>query len=116
VASVTQISARRSPQELPQWCNATWDDYVAQVTAADAENFRIFYRQGRLFVDLGWEGIDVQGARVMAFCLSPEGLYEQTLVLIALAGLEIALVEQAYKQLATESNGAVAQRFAQQLS
>ncbi len=52
----------------------------------------------------------------MAFCLSPEGLYEQTLVSIALAGLEIALVERAYKQLATESNGAVAQRFAQQLN
>lgn len=222
MAIVTQISARRSPQELPQWCHATWDDYIAQVTAADAENFRIFYRQGRLFIDMGWEGvdharfrellamlffawfsrhqpgqpfdclggcilekpsqqaaspdevlyvgadaprwqpgeprrvnlrqwrvpnlvcevgdttlatdldekkriyaaleipeywvIDVQGARVMAFCLSPEGLYEQVLVSIALAGLEIALVERAYKQLATESNGAVAQRFAQQLA
>ncbi|MGF1519702.1 MAG: hypothetical protein ACFCVB_18130 [Nodosilinea sp.] len=48
----------------------------------------------------------------MAFCLSLKGLYEQTLVSSALAGLEIALVEQAYKQLSIESNGAIAQWFA----
>ena len=60
--------------------------------------------------------IDVQAARVMAFLLSPEGLYEQTTESGALVGLEIALVEQAFGRLATESNGTVAQWFAQQLS
>lgn len=53
--------------------------------------------------------IDVQAARVMAFRLSPEGRYQQTLESGALAGLEIVLVEQAFGRLATESNGTVAQ-------
>lgn len=59
--------------------------------------------------------IDVRAARVMVFQLSPEGLYEQTLESIVLAGLEIALVERAFGRLATESNGTVAQWFARQL-
>lgn len=221
MATVTQISARQSPRELPHWCNATWADYVTHTETAAAEHFRIFFNQGRLFIDMGWEGvdharfrgllamlffvwfsrrfpgqafdclggcilekpeqraaspdevlyigagvprwqpgearrvnlrqwrvpdlvcevgdttlatdldekkqiytaleipeywvIDVQGARVMAFRLSPEGLYEQATASTALAGLDITLVEQAFKRLAAESNGAVAQWFAQQL-
>jgi Uma2 family endonuclease len=59
--------------------------------------------------------IDVQGARVMAFRLSPEGVYGPTLESIALAGLDITLVEQAFQRLATDPNGAVAQWFAQQV-
>jgi Uma2 family endonuclease len=60
--------------------------------------------------------IDVQGARVMAFRRSPAGLYEQTTESVALAGLDIAVVEQAFGRLATESNGTVAQWFAQQVT
>lgn len=222
MATVTRIPARQSPTELPRWYTAPWDDYVAWVETTEAEHFRIFFNQGRLFIDMGWEGvdharfrellamlffawfsrrqpgqafdclggcilekpkqraaspdevlyigpdaprwrsgeprrvnlrqwrtpdlvcevgdttlatdldekkqiyaaleileywvIDVQAARVMAFRLSPEGLYEQTTESGALVGLEIALVGQAFGRLATESNGTVAQWFAQQLS
>jgi Uma2 family endonuclease len=57
----TQIVVRRSPDELPQWFPATWDDYVAcceQAVGDRPEHFRIFFNQGYLFVDMGWEGID----------------------------------------------------------
>ncbi|NJK27725.1 MAG: Uma2 family endonuclease [Coleofasciculaceae cyanobacterium SM2_3_26] len=59
--------------------------------------------------------IDVRAARIVAFRLSPEGLYQQVSVSGALAGLEIALVEQAFGRLAAESNGTAAQWFARQL-
>jgi Uma2 family endonuclease len=221
VATISPIPARQSPRELPRWYSATWDDYIAQVDNPGTEHFRIFFNQGRLFVDMGWEGveharfrallamlflawfsrrlpgqafdclggcilekpdqraaspdevlyvgaevprwqpgeprrvnlrqwrvpdlvcevgdttlatdldekkqiyaaleipeywvIDVQGARVMAFRLSPEGGYGPTLESIALAGLDMTLVEQAFQRLATDPNGAVAQWFAQQV-
>lgn len=222
MTTVTPIPARQSPSELPRWRSATWDDYVTYVETTKAEHFRIFFDQGRLFIDMGWEGvdharfrallamlffawfsqrlpgqsfdclggcilekpqqragspdevlyigsdaprwrtgeprrvnlrqwrapdlvcevgdttlatdldekkqiyaaleipeywvIDVRAARVMAFRLSLEGLYELTLESVALAGLEIVLVEAAFGRLATESNGMVAQWFAQQLA
>jgi hypothetical protein len=31
---------------------------VSSVEAADAAHFRLFFNQGRLFIDMGWEGID----------------------------------------------------------
>ena len=222
VISASQIPARQSPKELPRWYVATWEDYVSSVEAAEAEHFRIFFNQGRLFIDMGWEGvdharfrellamlffawfsrcqpgqafdclggcilekpqqraaspdevlyigadvprwqpgeprrvnlrqwrvpdlvcevgdttlatdldekkqiyaaleipeywvIDVQAARLMMFRLTPEGLYQQALACIALAGLQSELVEQAFGRLDTESNGSVAQWFAQQLA
>jgi hypothetical protein len=58
VATVSPIQARQSPKELPRWYSATWDDYIAQVDNPGAEHFRIFFNQGRLFVDMGWEGVD----------------------------------------------------------
>ncbi|MEO0826946.1 MAG: Uma2 family endonuclease [Cyanobacteria bacterium J06642_9] len=222
MTTITQIQSRQSPSELPRWYIATWNDYVACVESAEAEHFQIFFNQGRLFVDMGWEGvdharfrellamlffawfsrlqpgqafdclggcilekpqqraaspdevlyvgsdmprwqmgeprrvnlrewrvpdlvcevgdttlatdldqkkqiyaaleipeywvIDVRAARVMAFRLSPEGLYEQTTESAALEGLKMSLVEQALGRLATESNGTVAQWFAQQLA
>ena len=222
MAAIAQIQARQSPSELPQWYVASWDDYVEWVQTAKADHFRIFFNQGRLFIDMGWEGvdharfrellamlffawfsrrmpgqafdclggcilekpkqraaspdevlyigsdvprwqsgesrrvnlrqwrvpdlvcevgdttlatdldekkqiytaleipeywvIDVQAARVMAFRLSPEGLYQQQMQSGALKGLDMALVEQAFRRLATESNGTVAQWFAQQLA
>ncbi|MGB3613795.1 MAG: Uma2 family endonuclease [Elainellaceae cyanobacterium] len=62
MVATPQISIRRSPKELPRWCIATWDDYSTcidnAVSAADSEHFRIFFDQGRLFVDMGWEGVD----------------------------------------------------------
>ncbi|MEQ8974204.1 MAG: Uma2 family endonuclease [Coleofasciculus sp. C1-SOL-03] len=61
MATLTQIRVRTSPDQIPQWQSATWDDYVA--CCADAEqsqvnHFRIFFNQGYLFVDRGWEGIN----------------------------------------------------------
>jgi Uma2 family endonuclease len=221
VVSATHISARQSPNELPLWYVATWQDYIQSVEAAESEHFRIFFNQGRLFIDMGWEGIDharfrellamlffawfsrhqpgqpfdclggcilekpqqraaspdevlyigadvprwqpgeprrinlrqwrvpdlvcevgdttlatdldekkqiyaaleipeywvidVQAARLMMFRLTAEGLYQQIATSVALAGLTVELVEQAFGRLAVESNGTVAQWFAQQL-
>jgi Uma2 family endonuclease len=52
---------RHSPDIPPQWQSATWDDYLAccqRAEAEQAESFRIFFNQGYLFIDMGWEGID----------------------------------------------------------
>ncbi|MEL6383758.1 MAG: Uma2 family endonuclease [Cyanobacteria bacterium J06626_18] len=220
--AIAPIQARQSPSELPQWYVATWADYDEWVQTTEADHFRIFFNQGRLFVDMGWEGvdharfrgllamlffawfsrqqpgqafdclggcilekpeqraaspdevlyigsdaprwqpgeprrvnlqqwrvpdlvcevgdttlatdldekkqiyaaleipeywvIDVQAARVMAFRLSAEGIYQQQGVSEALPGLAMTLVEQAFKRLTAESNGTVAQWFAQQLA
>ncbi len=221
MAAIAPIQARQSPSDLPQWYVATWADYDEWVQTAEADNFRIFFNQGRLFVDTSWEGIDharfrellvmlffawfsrqmpgqafdclggcilekpeqlsaspdevlyvgsdvprgqpgeprrvnlrqwcvpdlvcevgdttlatdldekkqiyaaleipeywvidVQAARVIAFRLSAEGIYQQQRVSEALPGLAMTLVEQAFKRLIAESNGTVAQWFAQQL-
>ncbi|MEO1295626.1 MAG: Uma2 family endonuclease [Cyanobacteria bacterium J06636_16] len=220
--AIAPIQARQSPSELPQWYVATWADYDEWVQTTEADHFRIFFNQGRLFVDMGWEGVDharfrgllamlffawfsrqqpgqafdclggcilekpeqraaspdevlyigsdaprwqpgeprrvnlqqwrvpdlvcevgdttlatdldekkqiyaaleipeywviyVQAARVMAFRLSAEGIYQQQGVSEALPGLAMTLVEQAFKRLTAESNGTVAQWFAQQLA
>jgi len=219
--SATQIPARQSPNELPRWYVAPWQDYLKSIEAAESEHFRIFFNQGRLFIDMGWEGIDharfrellamlflvwfsrrqpgqpfdclggcilekpkqraaspdevlyigadvprwqpgeprrvnlrqwrvpdlvcevgdttlatdldekkqiyaaleipeywvidVQAARLMMFRLTAEGMYQQVVTSVALAGLKTELAEQAFGRLAAESNGAVAQWFAQQL-
>ena len=56
--SASRILARQSPSELPRWYIATWEDYINSVETAKAKHFRIFFNQGRLFIDMGWEGID----------------------------------------------------------
>ncbi len=58
MTTLTRISARTSPDQIPIWQRATWEDYVECCENANAENFRIFFNQGYLFVDMGWEGID----------------------------------------------------------
>ncbi|MGF1512755.1 MAG: Uma2 family endonuclease [Elainellaceae cyanobacterium] len=62
MVATAQISIRRSPSELPRWCIAAWEDYAACIEtvaeSADIAHFRIFFNQGRLFVDTGWEGVD----------------------------------------------------------
>jgi Uma2 family endonuclease len=57
----TAILIRTSPDLIPHWQAATWEDYLACCQRAEAEQteaFRIFFNQGYLFVDMGWEGID----------------------------------------------------------
>lgn len=65
-----RILGRQSPCDLPRWSIAIWGDYIAAVDAnlqaaslgqnkgQNTGNFRIFFNQGRLFVDMGWEGVD----------------------------------------------------------
>lgn len=60
--------------------------------------------------------LDVAGARVLAFRLQADGRYQQCDVSTALEGLSIALVEQTLARLKSESNGAAAVWFAQQIS
>lgn len=59
--------------------------------------------------------IDVQGKRVLAFRLQPEGVYCQLIQSVALPGLSIELLEQALERLTTEPNFAVANWFGQQI-
>jgi Uma2 family endonuclease len=57
----TAIAIRHSPDNPPQWQAATWEDYLAccqQAEMEQVEYFRIFFNQGYLFVDTGWEGIN----------------------------------------------------------
>jgi Uma2 family endonuclease len=61
MSALTQIAVRKSPDEFPQWQLATWEDYLACCKNAETEKldyFRIFFNQGYLFVDMGWEGVD----------------------------------------------------------
>ncbi|MEM8808023.1 MAG: Uma2 family endonuclease [Cyanobacteria bacterium P01_G01_bin.38] len=64
MVTLTNLSARQSPQETPQWIPATWDDYkiafenAAACENATAEHFRIYFNQGYLFIDMSWEGVD----------------------------------------------------------
>ena len=58
--ALTRIPVRQSPDEMPQWVPATWADYLAaceEAEAKQADHFRIYFNQGYLFVDMGWEGI-----------------------------------------------------------
>jgi hypothetical protein len=56
-----KIVPRISPEELPQWQPATWEDYLVcweKATGDRPDHFRIFFNQGYVFVDMGWEGIN----------------------------------------------------------
>ncbi|MBE9060064.1 Uma2 family endonuclease [cf. Phormidesmis sp. LEGE 11477] len=60
MVALTNIPIRRSPTETPQWVPATWADYIAACNDAQAQQadyFRVYFNQGYLFVDMGWEGI-----------------------------------------------------------
>ncbi len=59
--------------------------------------------------------IDVQGNRVLAFRLQPEGVYCQLIQSVTLPGLSIHLLEQALERLGEEPNFAVANWFGQQI-
>jgi Uma2 family endonuclease len=55
------IAIRTSPVLLPQWQAATWRDYLESCKQAEdqrAEFFRIYFHQGYLCIDMGWEGVD----------------------------------------------------------
>ncbi|MEQ9483661.1 hypothetical protein [Coleofasciculus sp. F4-SAH-05] len=39
MATLTQIRVRTSPDQIPQWQSATWDDYVA--CCVDAEQSQV---------------------------------------------------------------------------
>lgn len=73
----------------------------------------------KLYADLNipeyWV-IDVQGKRVIAFRLQPNGQYRQCIDSIALEGLSIDLLEQALARLGEEPNFAVANWFGQVLA
>ncbi|HIK21109.1 MAG TPA: Uma2 family endonuclease [Synechococcus sp. M44_DOE_062] len=74
--------------------------------------------QKQLYASLGipeyWV-IDVKGQRVFAFGLTEAGRYGAISQSQVLAGLEIALLEQALERLATQTNTAAASWFIQQL-
>jgi Uma2 family endonuclease len=59
--------------------------------------------------------IDVKSARIFAFGLNDSGVYESIETSRTLAGLPIALIEQALERLATETNTAAASWLIQQL-
>ena len=46
------------PQNLtyPQWKNATWSEYLAIVENPNLEDVRVFYNEGELWIDMGYEG------------------------------------------------------------
>ncbi len=48
------------PQNLtyPQWKNATWSEYLAIVENPNLEDVRVFYNEGELWIDMGYEGIN----------------------------------------------------------
>jgi Uma2 family endonuclease len=50
-----------SPPPLRQWINATWEDYVALRDAPIGERMRLAFDRGRLWVDMGGEGINHAG-------------------------------------------------------
>jgi Uma2 family endonuclease len=59
--ALPSTAIRYSPDLSPQWQAATWEDYLACCQRAEseqAESFKIFFNQGYLFIDMGWEGID----------------------------------------------------------
>jgi len=74
--------------------------------------------QKQLYASLGipeyWV-IDVKGRRVFAFALAEDGRYRAIAQSQVLAGLQIALLEQALERLASETNTAAANWFLQQL-
>lgn len=73
----------------------------------------------RLYASLGipeyWV-IDVRGRQVLAFQLQESGSYQTCDVSQALAGLPIALLEQAVERLATEANTDAALWFSQRIA
>ncbi|MFT0812472.1 Uma2 family endonuclease [Synechococcus sp. OH20] len=74
--------------------------------------------QKQLYASLGipeyWV-IDVKGRRVFAFALAEDGRYRAIAQSQVLAGLPIALLEQALERLANETNTAAANWLLQQL-
>ena len=74
--------------------------------------------QKQLYASLGipeyWV-IDVKGRRVFAFALAKDGRYRAIAQSQVLAGLQIALLEQALERLASETNTAAASWLLQQL-
>lgn len=61
MSTIAQRIIRRLSNEVPIWQTATWDDYLACCKTAEIEQperFKIYFNQGYLFVDMGWEGID----------------------------------------------------------
>ncbi|NJL00291.1 MAG: Uma2 family endonuclease [Spirulinaceae cyanobacterium RM2_2_10] len=61
MATLTRIPARLSADEPPRWYRASWADYLAACETAEREqpdHFQIFFNQGRLFIDMGSEGIE----------------------------------------------------------
>ncbi len=74
--------------------------------------------QKQLYASLGireyWV-IDVKGRRVFAFALAEDGRYRAIAQSQVLAGLQIALLEQALERLASETNTAAANWLLQQL-
>jgi Uma2 family endonuclease len=74
--------------------------------------------QKQLYASLGiseyWV-IDVKGARLFAFALRENGVYERIGTSQVLEGLSIELVEQTLERLSSETNTAAAHWFMQQL-
>jgi Uma2 family endonuclease len=50
-----------SPPPLHQWIDATWDEYVALRDAPIGERMRLAFDRGRLWIDMGGEGINHSG-------------------------------------------------------
>lgn len=118
---------RQSPAETPQWVRATWADYLSACEEAErqkADHFRVYFNQGYLFVDMGWEGISHSKCRELLTMIFIAWFGHQPKInfavmggcIEALSGLEISLVEETFSRLAESTNGSAAQWFAQQIA
>lgn len=98
MVALTNIPVRQSPTDTPQWVPAKWADYIAACEEAEAQEsgyFRVYFNQGYLFVDMGWEGISHSKCRELLtmiffawFVRQPEIIFE------ALGGCIIEKPEQ----------------------
>ncbi len=103
----------------PRWIDLRFQrppDLVGEI--ADTTLALDLDEQKQLYASLGipeyWV-IDVKGQRVFAFALAEDGRYRAIAQSQVLAGLPIALLEQALERLASQTNTAAANWLLQQL-
>jgi Uma2 family endonuclease len=84
---------------LPQWQQATWEDYLAYRDALTSEKVRLFFNGNYLFVDMGSEGINhasIDNLSTMLFAFWFTRFGEQTA-----SSLGGCLIEKPNKQAAS---------------
>ncbi|NJL90141.1 MAG: Uma2 family endonuclease, partial [Coleofasciculaceae cyanobacterium SM2_1_6] len=56
MATITLL--KENSPGLPQWQLGTWEDYLSLLESPAAEDGKIFFDQGYIFIDMGTEGIN----------------------------------------------------------